>query len=72
MYSPQLNQEIVRQRHVDMLREAEKERLAHLAKGAMSGHSAVDRIRRLAAGLAENVRTQVRRAAREAVTDASA
>jgi hypothetical protein len=73
MYSPQLNQEIVRQRHMDMLRAAEKERLAHIAKGGTSGHSPVDRLRHLAAGLTENVRAQMRRrAVGERVIDANA
>lgn len=73
MYSPQLNQEIVRQRHLDMLRAAEHDRLAHLAKGGTSGQSALDRVRHLAAGLTENVRAQMRRrAVSERVIDASA
>jgi hypothetical protein len=73
MYNPQLNQEIVRQRPMDMLREAERERLAHLAKGGTSGPSALDRVRHLASGLTENVRAQMRRrAVREPIADASA
>jgi hypothetical protein len=73
MYSPQLNQEIVRRRHMDMLRDAENERLAHLAKGGSTGSSAVDRLRHVAAGLTESVRAQMRRrAVRERVIDASA
>ena len=73
MYSPQLNQEIVRQRHLDLLRQAEKERLAHLAIGGTSGRSGLDRVRHLAAGLSENVRAQMRRrAVREPLIDASA
>ena len=71
--SPQLNQEVVRQRHIGMLREAERERLAHLAQGGRSGASAVDRVRHLAAGLTESVRAQMRRRSiRERVTDAHA
>ena len=73
MYSPQLNQEIVRQRHMDMLRAAEKGRFAHIVKGGTSGHSPVDRLRHLAAGLTENVRAQMRRrAVGERVIDANA
>ena len=73
MHSPQLNQEIVRQRHIDMLRQAENERLAHLAKGGTSGSSAVDRLRHLATGLTENVRAQMRRrSVREPAIDAGA
>ena len=73
MYTPQLNQEIVRQRHMDMLRAAEKDRLAHLAKGGTSGRSALDRVRHVAAGLTENVRAQMRRrAVRVPGSDASA
>jgi hypothetical protein len=69
--SPQLNQEVVRQRHMAMLREAEKERLAHLVRGGTSGSSAFDRVRHLAAGLTGSVRAQMRRrAVREPVTDA--
>ena len=71
--SPQLNQEVVRQRHIGMLREAERERLAHLASGGTSGGSAVDRIRHLAAGLTESVREQMRRRSlRVPVTDTHA
>jgi hypothetical protein len=71
--SPQLNQEVVRQRHMGMLREAERERLAHLARGGTKGASAVDRIRHLAAGLTESVRTQMRqRSVREPVIDTQA
>ena len=67
---PELNQEVVRQRHMGTLREAEKERLAHLARGGVSG-SAFDRVRHLAAGLTESVRAQMRRrSVREPVTDA--
>jgi hypothetical protein len=61
------------QRHTDMRREAERKRLAHLARGGTSGASAVDRIRHLAAGLTESVRAQMRRrSVREPVTDARA
>lgn len=71
--SPQLNQEVVRQRHIGMLREAERERFAHLARGGTSGSSAFDRVRHLAAGLTESVRAQMRRrAVREPVTDTQA
>lgn len=73
MYSPQLNQEIVRQRHMEMLRAAEHDRLAHLAKGGTSGLSPVDRLRHFAAGLTESVRAQMRRrGVSERVIDASA
>jgi hypothetical protein len=73
MYSPQLNQEIVRQRHMDLLRTAERERLAHIANGGTSGYSPIDRLRHLAAGLTENVRAQMRRrAVGERAIDASA
>ena len=73
VYSPQVNDEIVRHRHEDMRREAERQRLAHLARGGASGASAVDRIRHLAAGLSDNVRAQMRRrGVREPVTDAGA
>lgn len=73
MHSPQLDQEIVRQRHMGMLRAAENERLAHLAKSGSTGSSAGDRLRHLAAGLTENVRAQMRRrAVRERIIDASA
>ena len=70
--SPQLNQEVVRQRHIGMLRGAERERRAHLVRGGTSG-SAFDRVRHLAAGLTESVRAQMRRrAVREPVTDTQA
>jgi hypothetical protein len=70
---PQLNQEVARQRQTAMLREAERERLAHLVRGGTSGSSALDRVRHLAAGLTETVRAQMRRrSVREPVTDASA
>jgi hypothetical protein len=53
-----------------MLREAEKERLAHIGRGGTSGSSALDRVRHLAAGLTESVRAQMRRrSVREPVTD---
>jgi hypothetical protein len=73
MHGPPLNQDVVRQRHMDMLRQAENERLAHLAKGGTSGRSALDRVRHVAAGLSENVRAQLRRrAVRVPISDASA
>jgi len=73
MSSPRFNQEIVRQRHRDLLRKAEKERLAHVARGGTSGSSALARVRHLATGLTENVREQMRqRAVREHVIDAGA
>ena len=56
MYSPQIHEEIARQRHADLLREARKEQLASLAERAPSTSGALAGARAVAEMLALRLR----------------